>query len=329
MTRRAQVTLMSTRAVQEQRAKVATVRSLPRHADGAFLPEPSDEFVLTASLERVCRRAESYLQHGYPVHLAGTSGIGKTTLAFHLAAMRGRPAIMLHGNHEFGASDLVGSNSGYRREKVVDNYIHTVLKTKEEFKQIWVDNRLAKACREGFTLIYDEFNRSKPDANNVLLSVLEEGILSVPDRNGKGFIRVHPDFRAIFTSNPSEYAGTHASADALLDRMITVRLGLPERQTEARIVATRADVELEMAAKIVDLVRCVRDLDPKKSRPSVRAGIAMAKILAERSMPLSFEDVFTRDVCRDILLSGAGAWASEEAERIDARATEFMQEHWG
>jgi len=38
---------------------------------------------------------------------------------------------------------------------------------------LWVDNRLTTACANGNTLIYDEFNRSRPEANNALLSVLE------------------------------------------------------------------------------------------------------------------------------------------------------------
>ncbi|MFN8468292.1 MAG: AAA family ATPase [Caldilineaceae bacterium] len=94
----------------------------------------------------------------------------------------------------------------------VDNFIHTVRKTEEDMVQRWVDHRLSTACREGYTLVYDEFTRSKPEANNVLLSVLEERILILPNStNSGGYIKVHPDFTALFTSNPEEYAGVHAS----------------------------------------------------------------------------------------------------------------------
>jgi hypothetical protein len=44
----------------------------------------------------------------------------------------------------------------------------TRVKTEEDVQQRWVDARLTLACREGFTLIYDEFNRSRPEANNAL-----------------------------------------------------------------------------------------------------------------------------------------------------------------
>ncbi len=65
-------------------------------------------------------------------------------------------------------------------------------------------------------------NRSRPEANNVLLAILEERLLEMPSgRVNEGYTCVHPNFRAIFTSNPEEYAGVHKTQDALLDRMIT------------------------------------------------------------------------------------------------------------
>jgi hypothetical protein len=41
--------------------------------------------------------------------------------------------------------------------------------------------------------------------------------LSLPRKcnGGDGYLEVHPSFRAIFTSNPQEYAGVHRSQDAL------------------------------------------------------------------------------------------------------------------
>lgn len=102
---------------------------------------------------------------------------------------------------------------------------------------LWMENRLTTACRDGYTLIYDEFNRSRAEANNVLLSVLEEKMLSLPSM-GKvrgGYIEVHREFRAIFTSNPEEYAGVHKAPDALMDRLITLDLGHYDRETEIRI----------------------------------------------------------------------------------------------
>ena len=167
----------------------------------------------------------------------GSGRYGEDHLAFHVAAKLGRPVTLIHGDDEFGSSDLVGRDAGYRKSKLVDNFIHSVLKTEEEMKSFWVDNRLTTACQNGDTLIYDEFNRSRPEANNAFLSVLSERILNLPKlrRSGEGYLQVHPDFTAIFTSNPEEYAGVHKTQDALLDRLITINLEHYDRETEIQI----------------------------------------------------------------------------------------------
>jgi len=60
----------------------------------------------------------------------------------HVASKIGRPVVMIHGDEEFSTSDLVGGEHGFRSRKVVDNFIHSVLKTEEDTKKLWVDNRL-------------------------------------------------------------------------------------------------------------------------------------------------------------------------------------------
>ncbi|MEA1050658.1 gas vesicle protein GvpN [Lamprobacter modestohalophilus] len=268
------------------------------------VPEASESFVSTPYVEEVTNRALVYLRAGYPVHLAGPSGTGKTTMAFHLAALWGRPVTLIHGNDEFSVSDLIGTNdAGYRRSKVVDNYIHSVVRTEEEMRQMWVDNRLTTACRNGDTLIYDEFNRSRPEANNVLLSVMSEGILNLPGLRtaGEGYLDVGGDFRAIFTSNPEEYAGTHKTQDALADRMITIRLNPPDRDTEIEIVKAKAGIDEFEAGHIVDIIRELRGSGENKTRPTLRAGIAIGKILGMVDGRARFGDRFFHGVCYDVV----------------------------
>ena len=136
-------------------------------------------FVSTPAIERLTARALRYLQSGFPVHLRGPAGTGKTTLSLHLADLLQRPMMLMFGDDEAKSSDMIGKQSGYTHKKLVDNYIHTVLKVEDSVRHNWVDSRLTLACREGYTLIYDEFNRSRPEVNNILLSVLEEKILKI------------------------------------------------------------------------------------------------------------------------------------------------------
>jgi len=267
------------------------------------LPEPSEEFVVTPQIELLTERALSYLEVGCAVHFAGPAGTGKTTLAFHAAAKLARPVVLIHGDDEFGSSDLVGRNSGFQKSKLIDNYIHSVLKTEENVKTFWVDNRLTTACQNGYILIYDEFNRSKPEANNALLSVLEEKILNLPGlrRFGEGYLEVHPDFRAIFTSNPEEYAGVHKTQDALMDRMITINIDHFDRETEIEITTAKSNIARADAEVIVDVVRELRHVGVNNHRPTIRACIAIAKILAHRNAFARLEDPVFQWVCHDVL----------------------------
>ena len=94
--------------------------------DGSITLDPSNAFVSSPAVQEITDRALAYLAAGYAVHFSGPPGTGKTTLAFHVAAQLGRPAILLHGDHEFGSSDLIGRESGYSKSRVVDNYISSV-----------------------------------------------------------------------------------------------------------------------------------------------------------------------------------------------------------
>jgi len=265
--------------------------------------EAGSQFVETPQVRAVALRALGYLRAGYPVHFSGPAGTGKTTLALHVAALRGRPVALMHGDDEFGSSDLVGGEFGYKKSRVVDNFIHSVVKTEENMSTLWADNRLTVACKNGDTLVYDEFTRSRAEANNALLSVLEERILSIPKRrpHGDGFIEVHPEFRAILTSNPEEYAGVHRTQDALNDRLITIQVNHFDRETEIRITESKSGIPLQEAEVIVDIVRELRTLGMTKQGPSLRACIMIARVTVQEKAHARAGDAVFGDVCRDVL----------------------------
>jgi gas vesicle protein GvpN len=264
--------------------------------------QPTPTFVETPFVRELTERALAYLAAGFPVHFRGPAGSGKTTMAMHVASQLGRPVMLMMGDDEFNTSDLVGKEKGFRRRRVVDNYVHTVLKTEEDMTQHWVSNRLTVACQEGLTLVYDEFTRSRPEANNVLLSVLEERLLVLPSMpNKSGYVRVNPDFHALFTSNPEDYVGVHKSQDALLDRMITIDLEYLDRETEVAITAARAVVSRADAERIVDLVRGFRASGQYEIKPTVRKCLMIGKVIAVRRARASAADPVFCQTCLDVL----------------------------
>lgn len=292
-----------------------------REGTTVLRPEPEEGFVETSQIKKITERAQAYLGAGFPVHFAGPTGVGKTTLAMHLAYRIGQPLIFIFGDEEFGTSDLVGAEYGYHKRSLVDRFIPTVIKKEEDFRLSWVDNRLTTACREGLTLIYDEFNRSRPEANNVLLSILEEHILPLPAREEEGYLQVHPNFKAIFTSNPEEYAGVHRTQDALRDRMVTLNLDHFNKPTEIAITMSRAGIQAREAEKIVNIIRGLRKSGEYRFTPTIRAAIIIGKVTRLRGARISSQNRIFKEICIDVLTSetnGLGAPPSQKSKTASA-----------
>jgi len=299
---------------------MAVAEKLAAEVPVALSMRPRPDFVESPTIRELTRRALAYLQAGFAVHFRGPAGTGKTTLALHVAGQLGRPAVLICGDEEFATSDLIGGQFGYHYRKVVDRFIHSVLKYEEDAIQQWVDNRLTTACREGFTLIYDEFTRSRPEANNVLLAVLEERLLVLPTASHKhNYIKVHPEFRAIFTSNPQEYAGVHEAQDALSDRLVTIDMGYHGRETEIAITAARSGLPPEEAAKIVDIVRDLRSSGEYDQAPTLRACIMIARVVAMQGLRASARDPRFASICMDILESKMAFTTQAQERRAQQR----------
>jgi gas vesicle protein GvpN len=295
-------------------------------------PSPLPDFVETSYIKDLTNRALCYIEAGFPIHLRGPSGTGKTTLAMHLASRLGRPAVMIHGDEEFTTSDLIGGEHGYRIRKVVDRFISRVLKTEEDMVKRWVDNRLTVACKYGFTLVYDEFTRSRPEANNILLSILQEKMMDLPvARDGdEPYLKVHPDFTAIFTSNPEEYAGVHRSQDALRDRMITMDLDHFDYETEVAVTQAKSKLSKACVEMIVNIVRGLRNSGKCEFAPTVRGSIMIAKTLKVRKLtPLKANDAFMQ-MCQDILASETSRVGSKtNQDRVKQIVRELVAKELG
>lgn len=291
-------------------------------------PRPFADFVQTDSIRNTADRALAYLTAGFPVHFRGGAGTGKTTLAMHIAALIGRPVIMLHGDEEMAGSDLIGNEHGYYARRVLDNYIHSVRKTEEEYAPRWVDNRLTVAAKHGFTLVYDEFTRSRPEANNVLLAVLQERLLDLHGTGTDGtYVRVHPEFSAIFTSNPGDYAGVFKSQDALFDRMVTIDLDHFDEETETAITQARAQVGPGEARRIVGLTRSLRAANVCDVAPTVRSCIKLARTARLSGARVSASDPRFRQICMDVLVSGCSRDATRPKTSLRDTVDRLISEH--
>ncbi len=310
------------RAKKELARKVSAARETngdsPLADPEDVVPEP---FVETDAVDELRGRITGWLEADQPVHLIGPTGCGKTALALSAAADRGRPVVWLNGDESVDTAALVGDHAGGERYKEDDRFVSGVSKQTEIVRERWVDNPLSVAVREGATLVYNEFSRSDPTAHNVLLSVFEEGVLERPGKRGEDrSIDVHPEFRAIVTSNDVEYAGVHRQQDALLDRFIGVHVGYYDAETEREIVRAHVDLPDETVETVVDATRALRD--DLGVVVGTRAAITASKGLAvfDGEAPAGeVDDDLLVDVFTDVL---APKVAGEDAGDVDElRAT--------
>jgi gas vesicle protein GvpN len=264
--------------------------------------EPADQkFIETDAVKGVRDRVDRWLDAGRPVHLIGPTGCGKTSMAMQTAQERSRPVVWINGDEQLETSDLVGEYGEEERISERDQYIHNVVKSKDIVRDRWVDNPLTIAVREGATLVYNEFSRTKPVANNVLLSVFEEGVLELPGKRGESrYVDVHPEFRAILTSNSAEYAGVHKPQDALLDRMIGIYMDFYDAETEKEIVNRHVGDDLD-SGEIDRLVEVLRELrDVLDVNVGTRAEIMAAEGLVSAG---SYDEDLFSEICVDVLAS--------------------------
>jgi gas vesicle protein GvpN len=303
----------------------------PDPAADADTPTPwmTEGQVRSPATERLAARGMAYLEAGVPLHLRGPAGSGKTRLALDLAERLGRPVLLLVGDATFDTSSLVGGEAGSRTRRVVDRYVTSVMKVETETAPVWLDRALTIACNEGCTLVYDEFNRAPPAANNVLLPVLEERLLVLPKApRGEAAMRVHPQFRAIFTSNPEDHAGTQQAQDALLDRMVTIDLDGFDRETEVAILVARSGLAAEEAGRVADLVRDFRRSREWTQRPTLRASLMIARLARAQGIPVAAEEERFVDLCLDVLGSRLKRAPGGEADPRARQTLVRLIEHY-
>jgi len=243
-----------------------------------YLVPEVEHFVNAPDVKNVGDRVKLWLNTGYPIHLIGPTGCGKTSLAMHVASELGQPVVWINGDETITTTELIGGYSQMQQQSMSDKFVHNVFKSKTVLSAQWVDNPLALACKYGYTLVYNEFSRTNPAANNILLSVFGEGILELPTKFGEErYIKVHPNFNAILTSNSVEYAGVHKPQDALLDRMVGIYMGYYSFDTEVKITSEHTGLPEDDARNIVNVVRSLREKLPDAQKPGTRACIIVGQ----------------------------------------------------
>src|SRR5208282_4992858 len=78
-----------------------------------------------------------------------------------------------------------------------------------------------------------------------------------------------------------------------------------DRETEIQITMARSGISQADAEIIVNIVRELRNIGPNMNRPTIRACVAIGRILTLRQAQARADDPVFRWACRDVLSSEA------------------------
>ena len=228
-----------------------------------------------------------------PVLIEGPPGVGKTELAKTTAEMFELPLIRLQCYEGLDEAKAIyewkyGKQLLYTQ--VLKETLEEVLQGAQGFAQSvnrlhefgdiffseeFMEPRpLLKALREegGCVLLIDEVDKSDHEFESLLLEILSDFQVSIPEIGTVKATREPP--MVFLTSN-----NTREISDALKRRCLHLYIPFPDMDLEQRIINARVpDIPPELRRQLVTFIHELRDLDLKKS-PAISETIDWARTL--------------------------------------------------
>ena len=214
---------------------------------------------------------------GKPILIEGPAGTGKTQLAKSVAQMTGKPLIRLQCYEGLDESKAI-YEWDYRRQllqlQLQQGGSNTDLTAAGIFGEDFLLSRpLLAAIRsaEPVVLLIDEVDRLDMESEALLLEVLSEYQISIPEL---GTVTARHIPQVFLTSN-----NTRDLSEALKRRCLYLHLGYPSVDREAEIVQLHVpELSVHLAREIAALVAVLRSADLKKP-PSISESVDWARTL--------------------------------------------------
>lgn len=174
--------------------------------------------------------------------------------------------------------ERIDGDTRYTEQKLTGWFDPPLVLKKGYQPSCFVDGPLVLAMKQGKALFINELNRMPEAVQNILLPAMDEKRISLPKLGG---VLAKNGFCVIATQNPREFTATHALSEALLDRFEMIRLDYQTRDEELQIVRQEMGSKLRanVLEQAIDLVRATRNHNAIKRGASVRAAIAVCKLV--------------------------------------------------
>jgi MoxR-like ATPase len=212
-----------------------------------------------------------------PILCEGPAGVGKTELAKALAEASGRPLIRLQCYEGLDEAKAI-YEWNYKKQLLriqADSGETDWHKVEQDiFTEDFLLARpllLAIKATHPVVLLIDEVDRLEEEAEALLLEVLSDWQVSVPEL---GTVRATQVPLVVLTSN-----NTRELSEALKRRCLFLPMNYPSVEREREIILWRVPgIEAALAEQIARIVRSIRILDLKKP-PSVSETLDWARTL--------------------------------------------------
>lgn len=251
------------------------------------------------------------LELGRPLLVEGPAGVGKTELARSASAALGRPLVRLQCYEGLDESRAI-YEWDYAKQMLWVQILRDDAKVREEADAFFFGEKfliarpLLQALRSDVpvVLLVDEVDRADPEFEAVLLEILADGQVTIPEL---GTVRAKHVPLVVLTTN-----ATREMTDALRRRCLHLFLDYPPPSREIAILEAKVPgISKKLATDLAAFAEKVRAMDLRKP-PSIAESIDWARALVTLGA-----SALDKDLARATL----GAFLKHDEDRERAAGT--------